>query len=201
MTSQNISLRHARSGAKVDALLHENIDTTFAKLADDTWETFLSKEKEAAALKGMPEPMLEHDHWRWEHKIGLSANLLSMPSFGVECDDQPQGIMLLFTDGYLSKSKATLHQPLVYLPYISTAPWNLPGFTSEPKYRGVGTILLSAAIQTSMELGFKGRLGLYSLPGAESFYECYKFESLGIDTRSSLKYYELSAESAAEFLS
>ncbi|GAB1544642.1 hypothetical protein NUACC21_73180 [Scytonema sp. NUACC21] len=38
-------------------------------------------------------------------------------------------------------------------------------------FKGVGTALLRFARLLSVELGYEGRVGLHSLPGAERFYE------------------------------
>lgn len=39
-----------------------------------------------------------------------------------------------------------------------------------PRLRGVGTALVTAAVALSEDEGFKGRIGLHSLPQAEDFY-------------------------------
>lgn len=200
MTSHNISLRQIATGENVKALLHENVDPAFAKSADILWTAFIAEAKTQAVANGRVLSMLEHQNWSWETKVQDSSNLLSMPALAIECNGEAQGIMMLVTDGYWSRNSGTRNQPLVYVQYLSTAPWNLPAITLEPKYKGVGTVLLSAAIQLSLNLDFKGRIGLHSLPQAEPYYECHSFDCYGIDRHNNLKYYELSAESAAKFL-
>ena len=67
-----------------------------------------------------------------------------------------------------------------------------------PVYRNAGIQLLRAAVIRSRELGYRGRVGLHSLPRAEGFYErgCGMF-AIGQDPRyNGLMYYELTPELA-----
>jgi len=110
-------------------------------------------------------------------------------------------MMLLKTDGHFALLPDQERKPLVYISYLATAPWNSREITDQPKFLGVGTVLLRAAIATSIDAEFKGRIGLHSLPKAECFYERHGFECLGADPKKeNLKYYELSPEAAAEFM-
>lgn len=63
---------------------------------------------------------------------------------------------------------------LVYIQALATAPWNRAKIVKPPIYRGVGTILINFAILRSEELGYKGRIGFHSLPGALPFYRRLK---------------------------
>jgi len=85
--------------------------------------------------------------------------------------------------------------------YLATAPWNLRALIGHPRYAGVGFVFLHAAIQMSIDNGFKGRIGLHSLPQAEAFYEKHGFLCLGADPeKEGLKYYELTPQAAHEFI-
>lgn len=65
-------------------------------------------------------------------------------------------------------------KPIVYVDYVETAPWNvkflMKALGKKPRFGAVGTRLIEAAVQKSLEEGFKGRVALHSLPGAERFY-------------------------------
>lgn len=201
MTSHRIRLHHNERGEKVDAILHERIDVAYAQQVDQSWRSYLDGVRARAGASGQMPPMLEHEHWEWHKKVAVSVHLLSCPTLGIECDGEPQGLMLLQTDGYFARIAEDMDKPLVYITFLASAPWNLPTVVPLPKYKGVGTVLLSAAIQTSIDLGFKGRIGLHSLPQAESYYECHNLECFGQDAdKQNLKYYELSSKFAAEFL-
>jgi hypothetical protein len=61
------------------------------------------------------------------------------------------------------------------------APWNRVKIQNPPRYRNVGTSLLNFARIRSLDLGYKGRIGLHSLPDAVQFYDKQKMQNLGED--------------------
>ena len=63
-------------------------------------------------------------------------------------------------------------------------------------------VLIATAVQLSLEEGFRGRIGLHSLPQAETFYatNC-GMTDLGKDTKKEgLRYFEMTPAQAAAFL-
>lgn len=70
--------------------------------------------------------------------------------------------------------------------------------------RGVGSILIAAAIQLSMEEGNHGRIGLHSLPQADTFYgRVCAMTDLGPDASYPgyhLRYFEMTEGQARSFL-
>ena len=91
---------------------------------------------------------------------------------------------------------------MVYVNYLEAAPWNVASFIPPGKFRGVGSILIGAAINLSLDEGFYGRIGLHSLPQAERFYaKTCGMEELGIDPQvEDLRYFEMTQEQAAAFV-
>jgi len=93
---------------------------------------------------------------------------------------------------------------IVYIPFLSTAPWNDIEIVPTPSYRGCGTILLEEATVYSTRLGYKGRVGLHSLPQAEEFYrDRCKMSDLGPDPdpeHQGLRYFEFTKDEAQKFL-
>jgi hypothetical protein len=141
----------------------------------------------------------EHWHWDWSQKAG-KLKLLAYRCFGIECERQMQGLMMVSTIARRSRIANQTGKPVLYIEYIESAPWNLAGMVEKPRYSGVGIALLEAAIQFSMEEGFGGRLSLHSLPQSEPFYQRYMTD-LGIDqSKEGLRYYEMTAEQAQAFL-
>ncbi len=64
-------------------------------------------------------------------------------------------------------------------------------------FHSVGTVLLRTAIQASLDKGFDGRIGLHSLPQADSFYGHQGMTNLGPDADyQNLCYFEISADEA-----
>ena len=201
MTRSKVVLRHEASDAFVDAELLERVDAAFAKRAEDAWRTYVATAKAEALAAGRTFPTLEHTHWEWERKVSITQRLLPYPTLGIECDGQVQGLMLLETDGHFARLPAQTGSPLVYVTLLATAPWNLPGVADPPRYRGVGTVLLAAASHMSVDLGFKGRLGLHSLPRSETWYDRLGMSCLGNDPdKQGLKYYEITPDQAEDLV-
>lgn len=201
MSESHVVPLKAADGSFSEAVLHERIDAGYALKVDDSWREHLAAEEERAVAEGRAVPYLEHDHWNWGEKVKDSAHLLSCPTLAVECDGQTQGMMLLMTDGHFGKLEREAGKPLVYIVYLATAPWNLRVLVEQPRFVGVGLLLLHAAIQMSLDNDFKGRIGLHSLPRAEGFYGRQGFQCLGVDPKKEdLKYYELSPQAASEFI-
>ena len=93
-------------------------------------------------------------------------------------------------------------QHLVYVEFVENAPWNRPELFDPPRYRGVGSILIRAAVTLSEELGFHRRIGLHSLPQANGFYaNTCGMTDLGTDPdHEDLRYFEMSSENALAFI-
>jgi hypothetical protein len=92
---------------------------------------------------------------------------------------------------------------LVYIDLIESAPWNRPELLFQPvKFKGVGTIMMRAAIQLSLNEEFKGRIGLHALPQSEKWYrEKCGMTDMGIDQQvQGLRYFEMTAQQAAAFI-
>lgn len=73
-----------------------------------------------------------------------------------------------------------------------------------PRYRGVGKVLLAAAITLSVQEGKSGRIGLHSLPQADAYYRQCGMTDCGPDFAYSewpLRYFEMIESQAASFLS
>lgn len=190
-----------RARKAVAVTLLERIDTDYAKAVDDSWLTYIATAKAKAAAAKAPFPRIEHAHWSWFEKVKATAHLLPTPTMAVECDGETQGLMLIDTDRRLARLPSQKGLPVVYIDYLASAPWNLPLLEAVPRFGGVGTILVRAAIETSLDLGFKGRIGLHSLPQSETWYERIRMEAVGIDAhKQNLKYYEMTPEVAQAFI-
>jgi len=140
-------------------------------------------------------------HWNWAQKTAQVQNLLAFRGFSVVAQGETQGLAQVdLTKSGREPSQAG--KPLVYLDYLEVAPWNRPELGGTPRLRGVGTALVTAAVALSDEEGFKGRLGLHSLPQADDFYRkrC-GMTDLGPDSAyQNLRYFEMTADQARAFL-
>lgn len=144
---------------------------------------------------------LEDFGWHWRKKQASREKRLDWESFAVECEGITQGMMFVRTVGF-ARASGQERLPLIYIDLVSVAPWNHFGFSSLPKYKGIGTLFIGAAVSLSMSEGFEGRVGLHSLPQSESFYRDYcKMSELAPDPdKQSLIYFEFTPEQAQDFI-
>ena len=139
-------------------------------------------------------------HWNWVEKAVAAEHSMAYETFAIEATGTTQGLMLVnLTKQARLESQRGLE--LVYIELVASAPWNRPRFVDNPKYKGIGRHLVATAVSLSVELGFKGRIGLHSLPQSESWYrDEAKFATDGYDESKSMHYFELTEELAQAFL-
>jgi len=184
-------------GAYCHASLFQGVDPDILRSIEADWTPVFG----AAAPENQPEDA----HWEWAAKaLQAQGNPLSYELFGVEADARTQGMMLVLKGGPKCFSRHPEHPraPLVYVDFLATAPWNRPGLTATPTYKGVGKVLFMTAVSLSIEEELAGRVGLHSLPGAEAFYrnQLNMTDMGGDDTYQNLRYFELSATQARQLI-
>jgi hypothetical protein len=128
-----------------------------------------------ALLQSGASPSMIPTHWHWDWVAKTSElRALSFSFWGIECEGHLQGLMKLDIDRRSSRLPAQKRKPVVYVDYLETAPWNvkvlMKALGRKTRFGSVGTRLMEAAIRKSLEEGYKGRVALHSLPGAERFY-------------------------------
>lgn len=141
-------------------------------------------------------------HWSWRKKVECLQGMLAYPGFSVVCNKMTQGMMIVDTTTKRCRIDSQKGKNLVYVEYVENAPWNRSELHNLPRYRGVGSILIRAAVALSYEEGFKGRIGLHSLPQANGFYaNTCGMTDLGIDSDyQKLRYFEMTPEQAVAFI-
>lgn len=191
-TSSEVFLRHGVSGQLVKAELHDTILQRHLDDHRDHWNPLIVAQGE------------QHGHWDWEKKWSHYSAQLSYQSFAIECNGQTQGLMIVNTMKRCRiRQQANMH--LVYVEYLEAAPWNRRDIPRCVRYRGVGTVLIAAAIQLSIDEENHGRIGLHSLPQADTFYrqKC-GMTDLGPDVlyspKTPLRYFEMTKAQAAAFI-
>jgi GNAT superfamily N-acetyltransferase len=196
-----IYLLDVGSGDSVESELRDAIED--AQLVDwqTKWQPALIAVLQELARRGVPPGQWPQSwHWDWRQKTARVQGLLAFRGFSVVAQGETQGLAQIdLTKAAREASQAG--KPLVYLNFLEVAPWNRPELGQQPRLRGVGTALLSAAVALSVEEGFKGRTGLHSLPQADDFYRRNGMTDLGPDpTYQNLRYFEMTAEQARAFL-
>jgi len=179
-----------------DAILEDQLED---------WENHWQPELWSAMLRlkaqGVWPVKQESAHWNWQDKIQSIRSLLAYRTFCITCGGMTQGMMQVD----LTKSARIESQkgkPIVYIDYLENAPWNRPTLNNPARYRNVGTLLIRAAIELSRAEGFKGRIGLHSLPQSNNFYasKC-GMTDLGPDSDcQNLRYFEMTIDQARSFL-
>lgn len=140
-------------------------------------------------------------HWNWRTKMDPFKGLLADPSVSIVCQSVTQGLMIVKTLGQ-SRCPTQNSKSVVYVNFLEVAPWNQgTALPEEPRYRGVGSLLLRAAIELSRTEGSQGRIALHSLPQADKWYRDYcRMTDLGLDTAyQGLRYFEMTPEQADAF--
>jgi hypothetical protein len=121
----------------------------------------------------------EDKYWDWMFKLRYVANNDNLEIYAIECENQTQGLMQIETQ--MHGSQIDRGKRLIYIDGIATAPWNRLEIQNPPRFKGIGSILLNFARLRSFDLGYGGRVGLHSLPGAEGFYNKKNMYDLGAD--------------------
>lgn len=196
MTESKVYLRDGKSAGLVEAGLFDEITPAHLNLWDRAWVPAMQDYCAGAPPGEKP----EDSHWDWRRKSRAYRGMLGYSSFALVCRDELQGLMMT-NDVTSARLAGQFGKPQIYVEFVATAPWNRPKLQDPPRYRGVGQVFILAAIETSCEAGFKGRIGLHSLPDAESFYEqrC-GFHRLGPDSsHQNLTYFEMTETQADAF--
>lgn len=141
--------------------------------------------------------------WDWRAKAEALRQLLAHRGFAVISEGVTQGMMIVDLTTRRCRLAAQEGKDLVYVNFIENAPWNRPELVSLPRFRGVGSVLMRAAVELSVEEEFKGRVGLHSLPQANSFYAntCCMTDCGPDPGYQGLRYFEMTPEQAEEFIS
>jgi len=151
---------------------------------------------------GFPaEQMPQHYHWNWASK-GKNLRLLAYRCFGIRCEGEVQGLMMMNLAGHFAQLDPDRGKPILYIDYLESAPWNVVPFTSKPRFGGIGTRLFDVAVRTSEDEGFAGRVGLHSLPQTELFYNavCGMTPGDPDPNYQGLRYFEFTREHARKYL-
>lgn len=209
MSIHATKLRIKATQQDIDAELHDELPVDSLFEAEEAWAPervrFL-RDCLRAGVGGNKIP--QSIHWNWSLKTfrlpGLKLGPLSaFRLFGLKADGAWQGLLLGCCVGHVSKAPVA-GRDLVYVDFVESAPWNwdLPEANRAGRFKGIGGQLLETAAQWSVDLGFKGRVGLHALPQAESFYrDVCGMTDLGADARyKGLRYFEFTDAQAKTYL-
>lgn len=187
-----------QTGMAVEAVLHDGITEAHLTDIEESWMPALRDGLHRLRVAGRTRP--QSSHWRWREKVEHLRGLLAYRGFAIEHGGHTQGLMLVKTTEACRLSSQR-GKPLVYVDYLETAPWNQRELVEKPRFGGIGSVMLAAAVALSREEGFAGRIGLHSLPQSVKFYEKCGMTRLEADlAKQGLPYFEMVPEQAAAFL-
>lgn len=196
-----IYLLDVATGEGIEAELHDAIEQSQLDDWKSAWLPALLKVLLELSQRGVPKAQWPQSaHWNWDRKSADIKGLIAFRGFSVVAQGLTQGLSQVD----LTKSAREASQtgkPLVYVKYLEVAPWNRSELGTKPRLRGIGSALIAAAVALSKEEGFKGRIGLHSLPQADEFYRRCGMTDLGPDPAcQNLRYFEMTVEQARAFL-
>lgn len=143
-----------------------------------------------------PDDPYQDSHWRWEQLVIEYGSRPENSCVGLSTSDGEIHAAMIYGingDAILVEGAALL------IHFIATAP--KARARGARKYKGCGCGLITHAVATSFSLGFAGVVGLFALPGAESFYEREGFTRTGrTDTSGQLAHFELNPDAAKDRL-
>lgn len=200
MSARQVEVLRLHDAQRVSASLNPALSAAEFAMAEMTW-TEERQRIRLELLQGRVPPVEwpESLHWDWMAKSPLLRRL-EVTGTGMVVDGAWQGLMLTKSASYLTRLGADRGKPILYLDYVEVAPWNWPvaALGQQPRFRGVGSLLVAEAIRQSFAEGFHGRIGLHSLPQSEGFYQnVFGLTPVERDAaKQNLLYFELSRENA-----
>jgi hypothetical protein len=209
MSQFETTLKKVANGAVVGATIHDLLSLETLFHVEEQWGLArIEVLRELAARRVDRNDWPQSIHWSWAYKAAtLEESRLEASGdlrlFGIEAENEWQGLLCAMSEGYQTRL-GTPDQPLVYIDYLESAPWNweIGPIKRFGCFRGVGVQLMEAAVRWSMALGYNGRVGLHALPQAEGFYQgrC-RMENLGVDVNyHDLCYFEFDESQVSRFL-
>ena len=199
-------LKDRRTGKEVEATLWQTIDDRHVEDFAQKWKPIFEVRKTELLKQGAltaeiaAEHNLQDSHWEWMRKVEQRRDGLAWASFAVEAEEVTQGLMFVRMDAF-AREPSQRNKPIVDIDLVATAPWNRFRLVTEPQFKGIGRLLLAAAISLSVHEEFNGRIGLHALPQAESWYrDVCGMTDLGIDA-TGMRYFEMTEAQAKAFVS
>ena len=169
MKVTHVQIFDQRTRSFVQAEMLEDPGNDYVETVDALWSVYKRRALRERRIAGKPVP--EHSHWNWRLKLEQERLANSFYKCFAIVHDEPQGLMMLkYGSELVCRDAEQQGEPLVYLAYVESAPWNVKEYNDTICYSGIGTEFYKMAIRFSRLLGFAGRIGLHSLPGAEGFY-------------------------------
>lgn len=211
---QSFDIESPELGKSFKVDLVEGLDNAHLDSIEARWASVMQRQYDLAILDFFQLPSadqtrekwtetmgkfdVQDQHWEWRTKSVIAPGT-NRRVFALLNGGDVEAAMLLLL-GNRSRDPST-PLPIVYVDYVAVAPWNRKAIQHPVRFRGLGTVMLGAAIAQSISMGLDGRCALHSLPQSEGFYRRIGMRDFGIDAAySSLRYFEFDAKAARNFL-
>jgi GNAT superfamily N-acetyltransferase len=200
-------LKDRRTGQEVDATLWQSIEDRHVDDFIRRWKPIFDARLAELHSHGAvtadiaAEHNLQDAHWRWAQKVCERKDELAWASFAVEAEGVTQGLMFTrMGPDVRAREASQRNQYIVEVDLLAIAPWNRFRLVPDPQFKGIGRLLLAAAISLSVSEEFAGRIGLHALPQADSWYrDVCGMTDLGVDD-TKMRYFEMTEAQARAFI-
>jgi hypothetical protein len=202
MEQSLIYLQRPGTREVVEAELYDDISDEHLEQWRTTWVPMIESRRERLKKANVPQEMWPQDlHWEWDEKTAWSRSSLSFLRFAITCGGALQGLMLVNLTKLTARIESQWGKDLAYIDYLSTAPWNRPEIAGLQQFQGVGRMMVRAAVQVSLDEGFRGRIGLHALGQAAGFYRtaCQMTDLGQYSGYYDLTYFEMTEAQAKTF--
>ena len=180
-------LKDIASGEPREAVLCEHIQERHLTDVEEIWSPALR------VLLGWAGRQEQSSHWDWRAKLRSVRGRRRLRSLAVECEGITQGLMIVDLSRRC-RLESQHGERLAYVDYVEVAPWNRESWKPHRLFGSVGTALIRAAIQLSLDAGYLGRIGLHSLSRANNFYRHLGMTDMGLDAAyENLRYFEMTS--------
>ena len=150
----------------------------------------------------------DDERWDWATLVRQHPDGTDWRQFQLTAAERVQGLLIV-QSSWPTRSPANTGTLGAYMEYVATAPWNRldeQGRRIDERFARVtpvGRLLVGVAISLSRQLGWEGRMGWHSKPGAETWYKDVLpgLWAGGPDLEEDgLEYFEISADVATTYL-
>lgn len=190
---EKVYLLDIKNNSPSEAYLITDLEPDRLETIQALWQSEFRRFWEEALKRGISENKLpEHKNWNWVQKVQwATSERLVCDLYAIEHKGVIEGLFMT-SQGRTARLPSQKGKPLLYVDYLSSAPWNLEPLCEQARYRNIGTVFMKVAFAFSKNLGYYGRVGLHSLVQSEDFYRRLQMIDLGPDAQEeNLRYFEV----------